>query len=951
MRLIATALIVISTTIFSQVAKADDTSPELQVLDRFVGTWDVQVTIKSADGEEIKIDVDSRRRWTRGGTFLQIEDANNLKDPQARELQILWTYDPVARNYPAVIMDGPNRAQLTGTWDAKTTTMHWKGKGADGVTSEGKHRFIGKDRAEASGVFKDADGKVVMEISWPQTRRSETAQATNMTVDEIVAKHLEAIGGVEAHEKLKTRQMEGTLTIGDQALKMTITQKSPDKVFARFVVPGAGVVTEGCDGKSAWKKEGGVLHRIEGPALAQKLWDARFHKNLELVTNNKLTYRKKETVKGKDCHVLRFTTDDNFIDICIDAKTHLMNEYRIGAKDGKASEYMAIQLGDYRKIDRIQFAFSIDVSIGADHTIISIKLDEVTHGADVADALFEAPGEKDEPKSPADAAMAPGLQVLDRFVGTWEVESTTKRPGEEPNLVKVVETRKWSLWGNSIHIEHPGADSEFHELRTYDPNTKTYLGVIMVGPSFRNLITGTWEEKTQAMKFDMTFENGNKYAGVHRFIDKDHVEYTGKIIDVAGEVVKEMSGKRSRLQKELAEKVDTLKRSPELQVLDRFLGTWDSEVTIKKPGEKATSQKYVSTPSWSRGGHFLHRANLQAESPAAPGEFHHLLTYESIDKGAAWQQRSFLGTLNTSALSLHKIEADRFAASRLIGKLANICPDLPSEHLTGTSTFKLLTGGDVLTAEYKFRDSFDFTPFARLVFSANNPPRSQDSSEGFFERWIVIPFDGKFRGTRAEIPKPELDARLSTPAELSGLLNRALDAREAVVKRNGRLHTCESIEAAHREFYSTTDPLAVWLDRFTIDDLNAVVTKQLLRASYGAYCEQHGQPRPTEKAFTQALMKHRDNIDTAQRTLNGKVQWCYVGLGLRSDEPDDSQLSQDSQVIPNLLSTSPASQDFTTNRVRARESDNGEEKEQSRTSKAQPVKPVNVEPDVDWGEL
>ena len=180
MRRIATMLAGLAVATFSAVAKADDKpkrSPELQVLDRLIGAWDVKVTIKPTGGEEIKREFVSRRRWTLGGTFLQIEDAPNLIDPEAKEFQLLWTYDPVAKNYPAVMMDGPNRGELTGTWDAKTTTMHWKGKSPDGGTSKGYHRFIGKDRAEASAVFKDAEGKVFMEISWPQTRRDETAKS------------------------------------------------------------------------------------------------------------------------------------------------------------------------------------------------------------------------------------------------------------------------------------------------------------------------------------------------------------------------------------------------------------------------------------------------------------------------------------------------------------------------------------------------------------------------------------------------------------------------------------------------------------------------------------------------------------------------------------------------------------------------------------------------------
>lgn len=128
---------------------------------------------------------------------------------------------------------------------------------------------------------------------------------------------------------------------------------------------------------------------------------------------------------------------------------------------------------------------------------------------------------------------------------------------------------------------------------------------------------------------------------------------------------------------------------------------------------------------------------------------------------------AFLGQSNVSALSLHKLEGDRFAVARLVGKLANICPDLPSSHLAGTSVFKALTGGDTVPAEHKYRESFEFTPFVRLVFSANNVPRSTDSSQAFFRRWLVVPFTHTFEGAQ-EISRPEMDARLRKPRELSG---------------------------------------------------------------------------------------------------------------------------------------------------------------------------------------
>ena len=77
----------------------------------------------------------------------------------------------------------------------------------------------------------------------------------------------------------------------------------------------------------------------------------------------------------------------------------------------------------------------------------------------------------------------------------------------------------------------------------------------------------------------------------------------------------------------------------------------------------------------------------------------------------------------------------------------------------------IITGGDRLPAEYKYADCFEFDSFVRLVFSANNPPRSEDSSPAFFDRWLVVPFDRTFRGERREIPADVLDARLSTPSD------------------------------------------------------------------------------------------------------------------------------------------------------------------------------------------
>jgi phage/plasmid-associated DNA primase len=46
--------------------------------------------------------------------------------------------------------------------------------------------------------------------------------------------------------------------------------------------------------------------------------------------------------------------------------------------------------------------------------------------------------------------------------------------------------------------------------------------------------------------------------------------------------------------------------------------------------------------------------------------------------------RTFLGRANVASETLHRLESNRFAVAQLVGKLANICPDLPSASLAAS---------------------------------------------------------------------------------------------------------------------------------------------------------------------------------------------------------------------------------------------------------------------------
>ncbi|HUY91825.1 MAG TPA: phage/plasmid primase, P4 family [Pirellulales bacterium] len=256
-----------------------------------------------------------------------------------------------------------------------------------------------------------------------------------------------------------------------------------------------------------------------------------------------------------------------------------------------------------------------------------------------------------------------------------------------------------------------------------------------------------------------------------------------------------------------------------------------------------------------------------------------LLLGEGENGKSAWLRliRSFLGRANVSALSLQKIEKDKFAAYRLVGKLANICADLPTEHLDGVSTFKGLTGKYELTAENKFQTSFEFEPFVRLVFSANDPPRAKSANHAFFRRWLVVPFEAVIPDEK-RIDRDKLDAMLAAPAELSGVLNKAIDALPDI-RRNGAFTTPESCRAALSRFQQSTDPLMVWLESNTLLNASAFVVKTELVEAYNRHAAAKGVTPATAHRMTKAV-KLLTNEDHTQKTVNGRVEWVYQGIDM-----------------------------------------------------------------------
>ena len=198
--------------------------------------------------------------------------------------------------------------------------------------------------------------------------------------------------------------------------------------------------------------------------------------------------------------------------------------------------------------------------------------------------------------------------------------------------------------------------------------------------------------------------------------------------------------------------------------------------------------------------------------------------------------KTFLGPWNVSNVPLHDLTEGSFSLAELRGKLLNISADVPERDFNDTTVFKQIVDGQLATlrAPRKYRDPIEFQPFTRLLASAARVPRSADNSLGYLRRWLAVPFDTTLN--ESTLDTGILD-KLTTPEELSGLLNRAVAAHRLLLE-GGRLTESEKMVRAKNEFDQASDSTRLFLEECVeesspYDEIN----RTDLYNSYKDWCE------------------------------------------------------------------------------------------------------------------
>ncbi len=241
----------------------------------------------------------------------------------------------------------------------------------------------------------------------------------------------------------------------------------------------------------------------------------------------------------------------------------------------------------------------------------------------------------------------------------------------------------------------------------------------------------------------------------------------------------------------------------------------------------------------------------------------------------------FLGENNVSTKELANLIFNRFAIAKLYGKLANISPDISDKALTSTGLFKAITGGDRIDAEEKFKGSFEFTNHAKLTFSCNKLPKSDDESYAFFRRWILISFPNTFDGDKCD---PNILEKITTDEELSGLFNWSLSGLKRLLA-NGKFSYGKTVEDVQTQYKTLSDPIYA----FCAETFNKQRWERLPKADvyekYVKWAKQKMLPVTATNMFTVELAKHMPGMRTGTSGGKGNQKPAYVNIELGLKKP------------------------------------------------------------------
>lgn len=209
-----------------------------------------------------------------------------------------------------------------------------------------------------------------------------------------------------------------------------------------------------------------------------------------------------------------------------------------------------------------------------------------------------------------------------------------------------------------------------------------------------------------------------------------------------------------------------------------------------------------------------------------------------------------LGEENVSSFSISQItDASGQKIPPMRDKIANICTDSGAFLGKGDEgTLKAYASGEPLMAKTLYKQPYMTRNYPRSIFALNSLPATSDINDGYFRRFLIIPFT-------KQIPEDKVDVLLKQKLlkESVGIMYWIIEGSKRVCKQ-GRFSDNEIIRQAQIDYRVESDPVAYYLEEMGIiahDDLHMKI--QVAYDAFKEWSNKNGFRLLSKKSFSDRL--------------------------------------------------------------------------------------------------
>jgi photosynthetic reaction center cytochrome c subunit len=223
------------------------------------------------------------------------------------------------------------------------------------------------------------------------------AAAPRLTVDEILAKYAEALGGAAAVQKIATLDEKGTIELPSNGSKAQVEElrKAPDKAAVVVRLPGGAEFAWGYNGTAGWQQEPGhAADDLKGDDLVRAKRAAAFIPGLNLKQAfSRAQVAAIDKIGDREAYrVVAFRSGGGQVRFYFDTQSGLLLRVSERIESPLGALPQDTDYSDYREVDGVKLPFTVTQARVEGPT--TFEWEQIQANTTIDDARFDKPGTK-----------------------------------------------------------------------------------------------------------------------------------------------------------------------------------------------------------------------------------------------------------------------------------------------------------------------------------------------------------------------------------------------------------------------------------------------------------------------------------------------------------------------------------------------------------------------------